>query len=131
MWLPLPYCHRDSLSCSVSGRFGISQAFIQCSVFKLVSSICVKYLYFLRIYIYSAKRLDYQCSIFVLSCAVTYDFLIKQVDEHTYVILPVSCSYIRQVTDYYVVLWLVGKFPIYFVFLFGFITFVYVLLVLR
>ena len=54
--------------------------FIQCSVFKLVSSICVKYLYFLRIYIYSAKRLDYQCSIFVLSCAVTYDFLIKQVD---------------------------------------------------
>ena len=75
------HCHRDSLFLlSERSMWNVSSVLSSVSVFKLVSSICVKYLYFLRIYIYSAKRLDYQCSIFVLSCAVTYDFLIKQVD---------------------------------------------------
>ena len=70
------------------------QQFLDCLVFEFISAVCVEQTDVFKASFYALKGFFYKLSRFMLPCAVSYNFPVKQVNKHTDIIPAYPHSYI-------------------------------------
>ena len=88
------------------------QQFLNCSVFELISAVCVEQTDLFKASFYALKSRFYKFCRFMFSCTVAYDFPIIEVNKNAYVIPVHPYPYICQIAYHNIPVSLSVKLPV-------------------